>query len=326
MKTLTQIEPRRPISSAPFTINTPGSYYLTQSITVGGGNAITISSDDVALDLNGFTISSTANPAAGSGVLLNGTRTNIAIRNGRIKGQVTFDGSAYSGAGFLRGISGNATPLKNIAAVDLAVSGCQDEGIDLGSSYSSTVVRCVVHTVGGIGIIAGAVHLCSAQECGGSGILAKTASDSIGVSAAAGNGVEAHTVSNCSGESLSGAGIQAVNASNCRGVSLGGGIGLSATMASNCRGQSDSGLGLFATAASNCSGLSTSGTGLSATTASNCVGSSTTGPLGISSNGTVSYCWGARAGGTAISANIAIGCTSGGGTITAPGGKFLGTP
>src|SRR5580698_1789256 len=37
MKSLDQIEPRTPISSAPFTITNPGSYYLAANLTVSSG-------------------------------------------------------------------------------------------------------------------------------------------------------------------------------------------------------------------------------------------------------------------------------------------------
>src|SRR5262249_9398816 len=69
MKTLAQIEPRTPISSAPFTITDSGSYYLTTNITVNSGNAISIATNNVTLDLNGFTISSTAASPDGSAVV-----------------------------------------------------------------------------------------------------------------------------------------------------------------------------------------------------------------------------------------------------------------
>jgi hypothetical protein len=55
MKSLDQIEPRRPISSLPFTIASPGSYYLTTNLTgVTGTSGITIATNDVTLDLKGF--------------------------------------------------------------------------------------------------------------------------------------------------------------------------------------------------------------------------------------------------------------------------------
>src|SRR5262245_59065250 len=58
MKSLDQIEARTPISSVPYTINAPGSYYLTADLSVTTGDAITIATNGVTLDLNGFTISS----------------------------------------------------------------------------------------------------------------------------------------------------------------------------------------------------------------------------------------------------------------------------
>jgi hypothetical protein len=42
MKSLDQIEARTPISSAPFTISAPGSYYLTTNLTTAVSNAILI--------------------------------------------------------------------------------------------------------------------------------------------------------------------------------------------------------------------------------------------------------------------------------------------
>src|SRR5687767_7720762 len=57
MKTLDQIEPRIPIGSVPFTINAPGSYYLTGNLNTATTNAIIIRASDVTLDLRGFTLS-----------------------------------------------------------------------------------------------------------------------------------------------------------------------------------------------------------------------------------------------------------------------------
>ena len=70
MKSLAQIEPRTPISSAPFTISVPGSYYLTTNVTVSAGDAIIIAANNVTLDLNGFTISSTRPVAATDSAIL----------------------------------------------------------------------------------------------------------------------------------------------------------------------------------------------------------------------------------------------------------------
>src|ERR1035437_5568765 len=108
MKTLAQIEPRTPISSAPFTITTPGSYYLTTNLTITSGDAITIGANGVTLDLNGFTIASTAASATGSGIYINSGLRNLAILNGFIQGGVINNGSGgYIGSGFGSGIYGS---------------------------------------------------------------------------------------------------------------------------------------------------------------------------------------------------------------------------
>ena len=73
MKSLDQIEARTPISSVPYTISSPGSYYLTANLNVTTGDAITIAANGVALDLNGFTLSSTDPNNIGSGILLGGS-------------------------------------------------------------------------------------------------------------------------------------------------------------------------------------------------------------------------------------------------------------
>src|SRR5476651_1165640 len=85
MKSLDQIEARTPISSAPFTISASGSYYLTGNLAVTSGAGIIIAADFVTLDLNGYTISSTAASAANAGVGLSGSsHHDITIRNGHI--------------------------------------------------------------------------------------------------------------------------------------------------------------------------------------------------------------------------------------------------
>jgi hypothetical protein len=87
MKTLAQIEPRTPISSLPFTITQPGSYYLTTNLTgsVGVTNGITIAASGVTLDLMGFELVG----GTGSGIfvsgIVSGSRTNITVCNGTVR-------------------------------------------------------------------------------------------------------------------------------------------------------------------------------------------------------------------------------------------------
>ena len=83
MKTLDEVEPRIPISNLPFTIDKPGSYYLTGDLTAGG-TGITVTADNVTIDLMGYTISG---GGSYNGIYMDG-RSNVEIRNGTIQGFV----------------------------------------------------------------------------------------------------------------------------------------------------------------------------------------------------------------------------------------------
>ena len=84
MKTLGQLEPRTAISNASYTISQPGSYYLTTNL-VATGHGITISSDNVNLDLNGYSLTGDLD-ASEYGIQISGNFSykNIAVRNGSI--------------------------------------------------------------------------------------------------------------------------------------------------------------------------------------------------------------------------------------------------
>ena len=279
MKTLAQIEPRTPITNAttPVTISVPGSYYLTTNLTVSGGNAITIATNGVTLDLNGFTISSTTNPASGIAVQIGSGLRNIAIQNGHIQGGVTNNGSGvFSGPGFGYGIFYSGSAPQNVRVSGVSVSGCLYAGIYVGDGASTTVENCVVGTVGSVGIVASTIRGCVALDCGGSAIYGNQVSDS-------------------------------------QGLSVGSGYGLYAGTAHNCHGSSVSGTGLSATTALNCFGFSVSGTGLSAATALNCYGVSDSGPSGLQAQN-AAFCTGYRFRGRAIEATIANGCWAASGT------------
>jgi hypothetical protein len=261
MKTLQQIEPRVPISSAPFTISQPGSYYLTTNLTVSGGDAITIATNGVTLDLNGFTISSTTNPASGTAVLIGSGLRNIAIQNGHIQGGVTNNGSGvFSGPGFGYGIYYSGVP-QNVRVSGVSVSGCQYHGIYVGSGASTTVENCVVRTVGSYGIVASTIRGCVALDCGYSAIYGQQVSDSRGQSVGSGYGLYAETAVNCYGYSGNSIGLYATTAQNCYGYSGSGTYGLYAYTAQNCYGYSGSGTGLWAFMVNNCYGESWGGSG-----------------------------------------------------------------
>jgi nitrous oxidase accessory protein NosD len=77
------------ITSLPYTISTQGVYCLTGHLNTGitTGNAITINTNNVVLDLNGFKIGGLS---AGLGTAANGIyayrRQNITVKNGTVRG------------------------------------------------------------------------------------------------------------------------------------------------------------------------------------------------------------------------------------------------
>jgi hypothetical protein len=363
MKSLDQIEARTPISSLPFTISSAGSYYLTKNLSVTTGNALTINASQVTVDLNGFTISSTASSANGTGIALASGLADIAIFNGHIKGGVAYLSGTYSGPGFANGIEYSGTAPVNVRVTGISVIGCQFDGIYVGTN--SVVESCTVQTIGGDGIVGGGVFRSTATQCGNDGISAHTASDCYalgtgsgqtfsavnatnceGESTGSGTGLYAYTANNCYGSSVSGTGLQANTAINCQGVS--NGAGLSAKTAINCQGVSNgSGIGLYAYTANNCYGSSSSGSALSAGNANNCQGQSNSGTglfatfnatncngntngaagvYAINVGGTASYCEGvSSSAATGLAATIAIGCRgfSTSGTAISATNKYL---
>lgn len=146
------------ISGAPVVITAPGRYRLTRDLAVNGGTVITIQSDDVTLDLAGFTISSAARPAAGAAITIVGPRRNVTIRNGVIRSAVP---SGPLKGGFLFGVSGGNPSAQNIVVRDLEVTGMGVAGIALSTASASSVVeRCRVQDCGGVPIVASHVTDC----------------------------------------------------------------------------------------------------------------------------------------------------------------------
>jgi hypothetical protein len=274
MKSLSQIEARTPISTAPIVITTPGSYYLTTNLSVVVGSAIYVAANQVSLDLNGFTISSTDPGNVGAGIMLSTTtNSDITILNGHINGGVTTNGNGvFGGPGFASGIAWSQAAPNIVRVTGVSVSGCLTMGISLGNS-TTVVESCTVATIGIDGITAGTVSRCSAQICGGTAITAEVvasdcfgdavgtgngisgaiANNSVGRSEGNGLGVTVDFANNCIGVSVAGSGLNAnKTASNCTGSSLGGGTGLTAAIANGCYGSSSSGIGITAQIASAC--------------------------------------------------------------------------
>lgn len=190
----TDVEPRTaiPAGSATVVISTPGSYVLTGNLTVATGDGITVTVDNVTLDLNGYTIASTAASPTGFGIHLSGGRTNVAIANGHIRGTRVYSGSAFSGGGFGSGIDYSGPAPRSVRVANVSVTGVGNFGIDLGvSERSSSITQSTVRTAGSLGLRAGSVADSAALEIGGA------------------NAVSAGSVSNVFG-TLTGAGTPVV--------------------------------------------------------------------------------------------------------------------
>lgn len=132
--------PATPVLGPHYTINTPGSYYLAGNVEVTGGNGINITTSNVTLDLNGFTlISKTANPAQGTAIEIAADLTNIEIKNGCIAGGTvrTYLGpkawnATFAGQGWMYGIrtlSGATYPSRNLLISSVMVERCGGSGV-----------------------------------------------------------------------------------------------------------------------------------------------------------------------------------------------------
>jgi hypothetical protein len=333
MKTLDQIEPRTPISAST-AITQSGSYYLTTNITVSSGSGITINADDVSLDLNGFTIHSTAPSATGYGILFNGRR-NISIHGGYVTGGVTNNGSGvFSGPGFAYGVYG-ASAL-NVTVVNISVEGCRLDGIYVPAD-SCVVDACNVHTAGSYGINGGAIKASVAEDCGYIAISGDQISDCRGLSVGShgiaanivnnsygygsSDGISAYTVNNSYGYGTS-HGINATTVNNSYGLGTYYGISASSSVNNSYgrafRNGSGSARGIFASSGTvqnsygDCGGDGAGdGFAIEAQTVSNCRGystRSTIGSRGIWAYKTVENSVGLCPSGTAIETQTASGC------------------
>ncbi len=299
-KTLDQVEARTPMvagqagvtvdASGQITLSQPGSFFLTKNLVITAQNlaGLTVTSDNVTVDLNGYTVSSSAAPA-GHAISL-GASSNVIVRNGHIRGASFFGpGGVFSGIGWRSAVTGTGTGIR---LCDLNIRGVADHGIEV---PGSTVERCQV------------------EICGKSGITAAQVFDSTVRKSRLSAIVATELVNNCTGESTENGshGIDATGGivQNSRGAAATTGNGINAQTVLNSKGESSVGQGIFCHIATNCHGTSTGGIGIQAITASYCIGHR-------------------PANGVGVSANTAIACTGMGApavTVQSPN-KFLGTP
>ena len=178
MKTLQQVEPRTPISSAPYTISSPGSYYLTTNLVgTSGNNGITISSSHVVLDMEGFAL--TGVPGSLSGIPIGATCTNVTVRNGSISG---WGGAGVNSAGqgvLLEQLHASGNTSYGLATASGSIVDCTTvyNGYIGISALNSTVRGCLSVNNSSYGIWAcySSVYNCEVQYNAASGIFAEYA-------------------------------------------------------------------------------------------------------------------------------------------------------
>jgi len=146
------------ITSLPLEIKNAGFYYLTGNLSYSGaGNGITVSSDQVTIDLMGFRLSGPGGGGSGSSyaIMIAGDK-NVEVRNGSLNG-------------WLAGVSDDGSGECN-RAFNLRAENCW-VGIDFESSGGNLVKGCSADG-GNIGIsINGGVATGNAvTNCNGTGI------------------------------------------------------------------------------------------------------------------------------------------------------------
>jgi len=154
-------DPRTAIS-ATRTISSPGSYYLTNDIQTSSGssNAIHINTDNVTLDLMGFSLIGRGS-GTGNGILISG-QTNVEIRNGTVRD--------FGGCGILENSTENGTGHRviNVRAIFNAKGGIYLDGFDhlvkdsaalmngevgIAASFQSTVINSMSSINLGVGLM-----------------------------------------------------------------------------------------------------------------------------------------------------------------------------
>ena len=206
MKSLDQIEPRVAISSAPFTISLPGSYYLTTNVTgVSGTNGITIAANDVTLDLAGFALIGV--PGAGFGINVPALQTNLCVRNGTVRGwnNLGIFANCVNGQFEHLNLSDNGNGIQAGSGCLLASCTFYNNLNSAEASDACTIRNCLFQTTG-TGLVA--ADSCTVESC--------TAIGNAFTGITVGNGC---TVKDCTANANFPAGIRAGNGCTLEGCS-----------------------------------------------------------------------------------------------------------
>ena len=145
------------IKSLPYTISSSGFYYIAKDLScAAGSHGITISADNVTLDLMGFSLVGPGGAGGHDGIYMN-ARTNVEIRNGTVR---NFTWRGIHEANF----EGTGHRIINIRAKDNGSSIGIGSGISL-NGKSHIVERCTAVGNGGYGINVGAGSTVTGNTC-----------------------------------------------------------------------------------------------------------------------------------------------------------------
>lgn len=185
MKPLTDLEPRTAVNAANtpadadsvFVISQPGSYYLTGNIAVPSGrNGVKIAASNVTLDLNGFLISGAPNSL--NGVLVVGSRSAVAVRNGAVDSCAGGGVDLTScGSALVEGVRVSLGGSPAIGVGDLGrvrdCSTASNAGAAFVFGFGSALERCTAFFAGGDGFQStsgyASLSACRASACQGAG-------------------------------------------------------------------------------------------------------------------------------------------------------------
>jgi parallel beta-helix repeat protein len=201
MKTLDEVEPRTPISTLPFTISSPGSYYVTDNLTgVAASHGISIAASNVTLDLRGFTLTGVAGSLDGIHIGTGSPLSNIRVHNGAVTGWGD-DGLAPFLFGEDGGVGG--VLVIDVTVEDVRAFDNDDNGIIV--PIGSVLRNCSAFGNAGDGIATavgfnGRIEGCEAFSNTGSGIV-------VAGGASGGGFVVVNNVSHTNGVGGVGAGI-----------------------------------------------------------------------------------------------------------------------
>ena len=147
MLTLSQVEPRTPVDAihtpgngtVEFAITNSGSYFLTTNLFgVSGKGGVGIYTNNVTLDLNGYSLLGAS--AGSAGVTVFSGTTNVIVRNGLISGWTGLGVNCLAYNGILQNLSitgngGSGVLLQNVCQVkNCTSSGNQDNGIQINAN------------------------------------------------------------------------------------------------------------------------------------------------------------------------------------------------